>query len=150
MLWAFLGQRFFSRRFGGFIYLKPYRTMASRIPVNSPQITFPSFLYFPFTRSVITIWLLFNRYCIKLRLTDFLFFSHACEVLALDIILYLTFFFSLLFVPVSSCNPSTLEHCGLCVGSLLGTLVFVRVYLCCAVAIRLYVDIFLNPKYLSR
>jgi len=41
MLWAFLGQRFLSRRVGGFIYLKPYRTMASRIPVNSPQITFP-------------------------------------------------------------------------------------------------------------
>lgn len=49
----------------------------------------PTFLYVPFIRSVITIWLLFNRHCIKLRLTDFLFYSHASEVLTLDIILYL-------------------------------------------------------------
>jgi len=52
----------------------------------------PIFLYFRFIRSVITIWLLFNRYCIKLRLTDFMFYSHASEVLALDIIFCLKIF----------------------------------------------------------
>ena len=107
----------------------------------------PSFLYFPFIRSVITIWLLFNRYCIKLRLTDFLFYPHAYEVLALDIILYLIFLVCFLCQSLVVIPPPS--NIVVCVGSLLGTWVFVRVYLCCAVAIRLYVDIFLYPKYTS-
>jgi hypothetical protein len=91
----------------------------------------------------------FNRYCIKLHLTDFLFYSHACEVLALDIILNLKVLLvcclcqSLVLIPPTS-------NIVVCVGSLLGTWVFVRVDLFCAVAIRLYVDISLNQKCLVK
>jgi hypothetical protein len=111
MLWAFLGQ---SRRVGGFIYLKPYRTMASRIPVNSPQITFPQLPLFSFYSECQNNLAPVQQVLYQITSDRFSVCSQASEVLALDIILYLNFFFSLLFVPVTSYIPSTLERCVPC------------------------------------